>query len=231
MIQIEDLQFDYASGQQAEDAFRLSIPHLTIQAGERVALIGPSGAGKSTLLHLIAGAVQPSRGTIRVASTCVSSLGDAQRRHFRVTQIGFVFQDFQLLEHLSVRENILLPYLIHRGIRADAQVHQRLEQLAADAGLGAKLARSPGRLSHGERQRVAVCRALIAQPSILLADEPTGSLDPQTAAHVLELLLNQVRSRSTTLLLVTHDRSWLGRFDRVIDIAAITCPSAAAEAR
>lgn len=211
MIQVSDLEYQYGTSD-----FLLKIPELSVQRGERVAIVGPSGAGKTTLLLLLSGAKLPTRGTINVAGTSIHLLSDAARRRFRATNIGFVFQDFGLIDYLTVRENILLPYLINNALRLNSQVRSWAGSLAEAAGLSGKLARRPNQLSHGERQRVALCRAMVNKPSLILADEPTGSLDGRSSEVVLELLLSHGRQADTTLLLVTHDTSQLDKFDRTI---------------
>ncbi|MFO0941271.1 MAG: ABC transporter ATP-binding protein [Pirellulales bacterium] len=216
MIQISNLRYDYGSA-----GFQLRIDQLSIAAGEKVALIGPSGSGKTTLLHLISGAKPTQQGNIIVDDQQLNSLSDYQRRLFRATKIGFVFQDFELIEYLNVTENIRLPYLINSELRFQAQQELTLEQLTLQTGLSDKLKRFPDQLSQGERQRVAICRALITSPRILLADEPTGSLDPDTAADILQLLLQQATQLGTTLLMVTHDHSLIHQFDRTIDMRTL----------
>lgn len=216
MIQLSNLSYDYGNS-----GFQLCIDQLSIAAGEKVAVIGPSGSGKTTLLHLISGAKPAQQGSIRVDGQELSSLSDYQRRMFRATKIGFVFQDFELIEYLNVAENIRLPYLIHSELKFQAQQEAALEQLTLQTGLSDKRKRFPNQLSQGERQRVAICRALITSPRILLADEPTGSLDPDTAADILQLLIQQATQMGTTLLMVTHDHSLIPQFDRTIDMRSL----------
>ncbi len=216
MIQISNLSYDYGNS-----GFQLRIDQLNIAAGEKVAVIGPSGSGKTTLLHLISGAKRAQQGSISVDGQELSSLSDYQRRMFRATKIGFVFQDFELIEYLNVAENIRLPYLIHSELKFQAPQEAALEQLTLQTGLADKRKRFPDQLSQGERQRVAICRALITSPRILLADEPTGSLDPDTAADILKLLIQQATQMGTTLLMVTHDHSLIHQFDRTIDMRAL----------
>ncbi|MEO8494855.1 MAG: ABC transporter ATP-binding protein [Planctomycetota bacterium] len=223
MIEISELEFQYRDA-----GFRLCIPRLAIRRGEKVAIVGPSGSGKTTLLMLLAGVQVADRGTIRVADTVVSSLNDAERRRFRIANVGFVFQEFELIEYLSAGENILLPYLINRHLRLDATIRDAARALAESMGLQGKLSRSPSRLSQGERQRVAICRAMIARPNVVLADEATGSLDPDTAKSMLDLLLSQAEQRDATVLFVTHDHGLLDRFDRTIDLAEFQATAAAA---
>ena len=211
-IRLQAVDFSYAKG-----AFRLDVPELEISSGSSVAVIGPSGSGKTTLLHLIAGILSPDAGQILVGDTDVTSLDERARRAFRIRTVGAVFQEFELLEYLTVRENIVLPYRITRELELTADTHRRAAALAEDVGLADKLGRPPGRLSHGEKQRVALCRALIVRPGLLLADEPTGNLDPANKDLVLDLLVDQARRTGATLITVTHDHAVLDRFDRVID--------------
>ena len=214
MIQVSDLEFNYGSSD-----FQLRIPELSINRGEKVAIVGPSGLGKSTLLMLLAGIISPQCGTIRMGEVQLEGLSDSARRRFRTSKIGLVFQELELIEYLSVRENILLPFLFNRSPRKMAEVQASVESLADATGLTSKqLSRRPKQLSHGERQRVAICRAMITKPEYLLVDEPTGSLDPGTASEVIDMLFCQARANDTTMLLVTHDYIQLDRFDRTINL-------------
>ena len=212
MIKIQALKFQYPNGE-----FQLNIPDLEVKNGEKLAVIGPSGAGKTTLLKLVAGIFLPQQGTVTVGNAEVSALTDMARRDFRITNIGFVFQDFELLDYLSVMDNILHPYRITRALKLDHSVRQRAEQLADDMGIRNKLKCPSTDLSHGEKQRTAICRALIAHPGIILADEATGNLDPANKVKILDLLFRSVALRGATLLAVTHDHELLKRFDRVVD--------------
>ncbi len=214
MIDIRQLTFAYP-----KTDFRLSVDRLEVAAGERVAVVGPSGSGKTTLLNLISGISIPQSGTVEVASRQVSALSDAQRRDFRAGSIGFIFQQFELIEYLSVLENILLPFMINRSLRMDVEVVARANELAASMGLQDKLARKIRRLSQGEQQRVAICRALVAHPQLLLADEPTGNLDPRNKDLTIRLLFEFCARQKATLLVVTHDLGILTGFDRQIDFA------------
>lgn len=213
MIEIDGVGFGYGEG-----AFRLEIPELHIARGEKVAFIGPSGAGKTTLVYLIAGILRPGAGFIRVSGVDLTGRADRQLRDFRISRIGFVFQEFELLDYLTVRDNILLPYYLNATLQLTSEARNAAGSLAASMRLSDKLKRFPRTLSHGERQRVAICRALIASPELLIADEPTGNLDPEAARSILGLLLDEVRRRKTTLLMVTHNHALLDSFDRVIDI-------------
>lgn len=217
MIRILGLEFAYPG-----EEFRLSIPAFEVAEGEKLAVIGPSGSGKTTLLNLIAGIATPRAGEVRVDETRVSALNDAQRRAFRIRQIGFVFQDFELLDYLSVLDNILHPYRISSALRLDAAVRKRATELAAAMGIADKMHRRPAELSQGERQRVAICRAMLTEPCLILADEATGNLDPVNKEHILDLLFASAAVRQATLVAVTHDHDLLPRFDRVVDFADFT---------
>ena len=213
MIRIADLRFRYREGE-----FTLQVPDLEIGRDETVAVVGPSGSGKTTLLNLIAGIATPEAGQVTTNGVEVAALDDSRRREFRIANIGLVFQEFELLEYLSVLDNILLPYRITSALCLDRAVRERATKLAGQVGIADKLGRLVNRLSHGERQRVAVCRALLTRPSLLLADEPTGNLDPANRDLVLDFLFDYSRSAGATLVTVTHDHDLLGRFGRVIDM-------------
>ena len=212
MVTVDSLRFAYREG-----AFLLEIPQLAIAAGEKVAVIGPSGSGKTTLLNLVAGILLPDRGGVSVGDVRVDALNDAGRRDFRITRIGFVFQDFGLLDYLSVLDNILHPYRITRALRLNPGVRQRAVALAEQMGMVDSLQRFPQDLSQGERQRAAICRALLTRPQLILADEATGNLDPENKERILGLLFDSVDRHAATLLAVTHDHDLLPHFDRVVD--------------
>jgi len=212
MLKIRSLEFAYSDG-----GFRLRIPELDMAPGERVAVIGPSGSGKTTLLNLISGIVVPDRGSVQVGGEMVNQLNDRARRSFRLRHIGFVFQDFELLDYLSVLDNILHPYRIGAALKLDRSVRDRARTLAEKLGVADKLSRHPGHLSQGERQRVAICRALLPARRLILADEATGNLDPENKLRILDLLFKSVEACGAPLLAVTHDHELLGQFDRVVD--------------
>ena len=224
MVHITGLRFRYGDPERGSHGFALRIDALRVAAGESVALVGPSGSGKTTLLHLVAGILTPDAGQVTVAGEDVAALDDARRRAFRVSQIGLAFQEFELLDYLSVLDNILLPYRIHPVLRLDGAARDRARALAERLGIGDKLARRPGSLSQGERQRAAVCRSLVTGPSLLLADEPTGNLDPVNAGLVLDALFELAARSGAALLTVTHDHELLPRFDRVVDFKAFQRP-------
>ena len=170
MINISNLQFDYPGSE-----FRLTVSEFAIASGEKVAVVGPSGSGKTTLLNLLAGILTPGQGRVRVGEVDVSDLGDAGRRDFRISNIGFVFQDFELLDYLSILDNILHPYRITGALKLTGEVRQRALHLARQMGIAEQVKKYPGELSQGEKQRAAICRALLPNPGLILADEATGN--------------------------------------------------------
>jgi len=183
---------------------------------ESVAIVGASGSGKSTLLSLLAGLDVPSSGTVVVAGTDLFSLDEDQRAALRARQMGFVFQSFQLLAHLTALENVMLPLELAGRRDARAAATEMLQRV----GLGERLGHYPRVLSGGEQQRVALARAFVVRPAVLLADEPTGSLDFATGEKVMELMFAMNREAGTTLVLVTHDRQIAQRCDRQLRIEA-----------
>lgn len=215
-VSIADLDFGYERGD-----FRLHVPELTIPVGARAAITGPSGCGKTTLANLISGICVPRSGSVTVCGSPVSGLDDGERRNFRISNVGFIFQEFELLDYLRTEENILLPYLVNHSLELTPQVRATARELAESVGLAHMLKRSPRELSQGERQRVAICRALITQPRLLIADEPTGSLDDDNRRVIMDLVYEQLKGRDTTFLMITHERELLDEFDCVIDVPAL----------
>ena len=218
-VQLADIEFHYRGSD-----FVLRIADLCIDAGSRAAIIGPSGSGKTTLLNLICGVSVPSRGSVNVGDSAIGSMPEPARRSYRIRNIGMVFQEFELLEYLTVLDNILLPYRISDALQLTSAVRERAIELAQRVGIGDKVRRNVDRLSHGERQRVGICRALVTEPSLVLADEPTGSLDPANKGRVLEILTDYASRNSATFVAVTHDHELLPQFDRVIDFRDLRQP-------
>ncbi|MCH2183193.1 MAG: ABC transporter ATP-binding protein [Mariniblastus sp.] len=216
-IHLEQLEFRYPRSD-----FLLKIDQLAIEAGSRVAIVGPSGSGKTTLLNLMAGICSPQQGRIQIGSHAVSTMSDAERRNFRISRIGMVFQQFELVDYLNTEENILLPFAINQSIRLSPEDRQYAESLAVQMGLGDKIRRLPHRLSQGEQQRVAICRALVTRPSLIFADEPTGNLDPKNKTRILDILFGVNREEGQTLIVVTHDTQILDGFERIIDFQDFT---------
>lgn len=209
----------HVTKQVADSTGTLTILHdidFDLRPRESVAIVGASGSGKSTLLSILAGLDTPTSGTVSLAGTDLFSLDEDARAAVRARQVGFVFQSFQLLGNLTALENVMLP--LELAGRADARA-QAAEMLAR-VGLGERLGHYPKVLSGGEQQRVALARAFVVRPALLLADEPTGSLDFATGATIMELMFRMNRDAGTTLVLVTHDRDIAARCDRQLRIEA-----------
>ncbi|MBF0502711.1 MAG: ABC transporter ATP-binding protein [Candidatus Riflebacteria bacterium] len=215
MIVFQDVRFRYPGS----DAFALDVPELRIGEGEKIALVGPSGSGKTTIVSLIAGILSPERGSIVVDDVALERADDSARRVFRLRRIGLVFQEFELLEYLSATENILLPYFLDGTMLLEDKTWVAVRELAARCGLSDKLDRLPAELSQGERQRVAICRALVMKPKLLIADEPTANLDSVNAATAMDILIEFSRRDKITCIVITHDKQLLPAFDRVIDVS------------
>jgi putative ABC transport system ATP-binding protein len=215
IIAIEHLTFRYGEGD-----FHLDIPALRIAPGAKAAIIGPSGSGKTTLIHLLAGIMPAVSGQVTVHGARLDRLSDAGRRRFRIANVGFVFQDFALFDYLTMLDNILYPYRINRALTLTQKVRAHAIHLATMMGIEDKLKRHIHHLSQGEKQRAAICRALVTRPPLLLADEPTGNLDPANKAHILQLLFRYVEDHQATLVAVTHDHGLLSGFDQIVDFAS-----------
>ena len=186
-----------------------------VAAGDSLAIVGASGSGKSTLLGLLAGLDTPSSGTVMLAGQTMSALNEDGRAALRASHVGFVFQQFQLLPALNALENVMLP--LELASRPDARVNARA--ILERVGLGTRLTHYPRQLSGGEQQRVALARAFVGAPSVLFADEPTGSLDSETGAQIVELMFAMNATAKTTLILVTHDESLARRCSRQIRLS------------
>jgi putative ABC transport system ATP-binding protein len=205
--------------QVADATGTLTILHevdFQLVARESVAIVGASGSGKSTLLSILAGLDVPSSGTVRLAGTDLFSLDEDARAALRAERVGFVFQSFQLLANLTALENVMLPLELKGAADARAQATDMLRRV----GLGERLSHYPRVMSGGEQQRVALARAFVTRPALLLADEPTGSLDFATGAKVMDLMFEMNREAGTTLVLVTHDRQIAARCDRQLRMEA-----------
>lgn len=225
VLELADVVRRYAQADGSELTVLDSVS-LTIQSGETVSVAGRSGSGKSTLLHLAAGIETPSQGTVRLGGQELAGLPDSERSRLRGRFVGLVFQFFHLVPYLSVRENVLLPARI-TGVRrvpdgdgALTGVSAAADRLLSAVGLEARARERARRLSGGEMQRTAIARALLLQPALLLADEPTGNLDARAAARVADLLFRLVRERGAGLLLATHDPELAARAETRLRLRA-----------
>jgi putative ABC transport system ATP-binding protein len=232
MIVAQDLEQTYVSGDRPLTVLRQI--NLTIAPREFVAIMGPSGSGKTTLLGLLAGLDRPTRGTVRLDGEDLGNLSEDARARLRAEKVGFVFQTFQLIPTLTALENVLVPLELrsapaaprageperrdHRGNHA----HGRARAMLARVGLGERMDHYPIQLSGGEQQRVGLARAFAAEPKVLFADEPTGSLDAETGRSVIDLLVELNRDAGTTLVLVTHDPALAARATRIIQLSGGT---------
>ncbi|NCO37623.1 MAG: ABC transporter [Armatimonadetes bacterium CG_4_10_14_3_um_filter_66_18] len=219
LLKLENVTKRYAApedGGAAPDVLRGIDLELT--TGESLAIVGPSGSGKSTLLNIIGTLDQPTNGTVLLGGRQLGALSDGQQAELRSREIGFVFQSHHLLPQCTVLENVLVPTLVVRAGAARSGADARAKSLLERVGLSERLTHRPGQLSGGERQRVAVVRALINEPKLLLADEPTGSLDRAAADNLAELLVELNKETGVTLILVTHALDLAGRMARVQEL-------------
>lgn len=212
MLELRHVHHSYELGQRQLPVLRgVSV---TVKPGEIVAVVGRSGSGKSTLLHLAGGLATPERGEVLIDNTPLSSMSARARAIARRQHVGFVFQAFHLLPGLDVIENVAMPLLLNGESRQTGR--RRAEPLLDSVGLGDRATHLPSELSGGELQRAAIARALVADPMLVLADEPTGNLDSATAEDVITLLLDRVRASNVAMMLVTHDTAIAAHADRVL---------------
>ena len=214
VLLLENLRRSFNQG--SRELHVLAGATAVVRPGEAVALVGPSGAGKSTLLHIAGLLETPDSGRVVVAGRDCTGMGDADRTHVRRTQMGFVYQFHQLLPEFSALENVVLPQLILG--RSDKAARARARELLAALGLGERLTHRPAELSGGEQQRTAICRALANSPRLILADEPTGNLDPKTAEHVFNELIALIRQTGVGALIATHNLDLAERMDRTLTL-------------
>jgi lipoprotein-releasing system ATP-binding protein len=218
MIQVRQLSKTYET--PGENIRVLTDLDLTVAKGETAAIIGPSGCGKSTLLNLLGALDRPTSGTIKIGGQDISTLTEEQAATFRNHSLGFIFQQQHLLPQLTVLENVLVPRLAGDWQEPAAETEQRARQLLEKVGLGQRLNHLPWQLSGGEKLRTAVARALINRPKLILADEPTGSLDPASTDTVADLLLDLNRDQGVTLIVVTHNANLARRMAKTFELRA-----------
>ncbi|HSR43567.1 MAG TPA: ABC transporter ATP-binding protein [Longimicrobiales bacterium] len=214
LLRVRGLSKAYQEGEREHEVLHRA--DLEVRAGELVAILGPSGSGKSTLLNLISGIDLPDEGEVILGGERVTGMTERARTLLRRRRIGFVFQFYNLVPTLTVEENLLLPLELRGAVAVEDR--ERARALLDRVGLADRLDTFPDRLSGGEQQRVAVARALVHRPDLILADEPTGNLDEATGDRVMDLLEGLARSGGRTLLLVTHNRAQAGRADRILTI-------------
>lgn len=210
-VAVSGLRFGYGAGADV-----VHVPEWRVEKGERVFLHGASGSGKTTLLGLLAGVLEPRAGEVRIGGTDLARLSSGARDRYRGARLGYIFQLFNLVPYLTARENILLPVRLHAERRK--RVTASAEELASHLGIAELLDKKPGELSVGQQQRVAAARALIGAPELVIADEPTSSLDQDHRESFLRLLFDEVKAAGSTLVFVSHDRSLAPLFDRAVSM-------------
>lgn len=213
ILQIRDLHFQYPASD-----FKIEISDIKITQGSKIAISGKSGSGKTTLIHLISGILKPQSGEILFYNKSITDMNDKEIRKHRISNIGFIFQEFELLEYLNVMDNLVLPYKINKSLVLDAEIKDKAKEIANRIGIGNKLDQHPKQLSGGERQRLAIARALITSPPLIIADEPTGNLDEKTSNIVMDEITDQVSYTNSTLIMISHNNELISSFDETIDI-------------
>ena len=213
ILQIRDLHFQYPASD-----FKIEISDIKITQGSKIAISGKSGSGKTTLIHLISGILKPQSGEILFFDKSITDMNENDIRKHRISNIGFIFQEFELLDYLNVMDNLVLPYKINKSLSLDEEIKDKAKEIANRIGIGNKLDQHPKQLSGGERQRLAIARALITSPPLIIADEPTGNLDDKTSNIVMDEITDQVSYTNSTLIMISHNNELISSFDEIIDI-------------
>jgi ABC-type lipoprotein export system ATPase subunit len=211
IVKIKDVEMIYETGNERIKI--LDIPQWHIDKGEQIAVFGPSGSGKSTLLHILSGLLLPTRGDVEVCGEFIHRLSESQRDHFRARYMGYIFQNFNLLQGYTALENVLMGMTFSPGKGDKTIAGKLLEQV----GLGGKMKRRPSQLSFGEQQRVSVARSIANKPQLILADEPTGSLDPHNSVEVIKILKEVCREHGCSLIIVSHNMDMISLFEHIVD--------------
>ncbi len=220
-IRIKDLRFSYHSQLKIENPLVLNIPELSIHPGEKIFLYGPSGFGKSTLLNILAGVLQVETGEVEVLGKSLQFISQGERDHLRGEKIGYIFQIFNLIPYLTIKENIQLPCLINKKRSLGIDIEAQAEELISTLGLKDFADKLVTDLSIGQQQRVAAARALIGNPQLIIADEPTSSLDEKNTHEFMNLLLSEWEKRKFTLIFVSHDTRLKEYFPKTISLPDI----------
>ena len=218
MIKLKNVKKSYFDKKKKLEI--LDVKKLQIKKGERVALVGPSGSGKTTLLKIISAMTSVEKGLIEVMGKEINKLAAKEKDKFRAKNIGYIYQELNLLDSLTSKENLLLATYFAKG-ETSKKDHIKAEKLLKELGLGQRINHIPEKLSQGEKQRVAIARALMNDVKIILADEPTGNVDYKTAKKIIELLEKTCNERDLTLIMVTHDREFSNQFERKIEMKSI----------
>ena len=213
ILQISDLHFQYPASD-----FKIEVSDIKITQGSKIAISGKSGSGKTTLIHLISGILKPQSGEILFFDKSITDMNENDIRKHRISNIGFIFQEFELLDYLNVVDNLVLPYKINKSLSLDEEIKDKAKEIANRIGIGNKLDQHPKQLSGGERQRLAIARALITSPPLIIADEPTGNLDDKTSNIVMDEITDQVSYTNSTLIMISHNNELISSFDEIIDI-------------
>ena len=213
ILQIRDLHFQYPASD-----FKIEISDIKITQGSKIAISGKSGSGKTTLIHLISGILKPQSGEILFYDKSITDMNDKEIRKHRISNIGFIFQEFELLDYLNVMDNLVLPYKINKSLSLEEEIKDKAKEIANRIGIGNKLDQHPKQLSGGERQRLAIARALITSPPLIIADEPTGNLDEKTSNIVMDEITDQVSYTNSTLIMISHNNELISSFDETFDI-------------
>ena len=213
ILQISDLHFQYPASD-----FKIEVSDIKITQGSKIAISGKSGSGKTTLIHLISGILKPQSGEILFFDKSITDMNENDIRKHRISNIGFIFQEFELLDYLNVVDNLVLPYKINKSLSLDEEIKDKAKEIANRIGIGNKLDQHPKQLSGGERQRLAIARALITSPPLIIADEPTGNLDDKTSKIVMDEITDQVSYTNSTLIMISHNNELISSFDEIIDI-------------